>query len=82
MSYLEVVLKLTRESLKAKESYAYLPEILQTLEAIANSNSDRMKQKKLARGLGRLITEDIEFLESPLGGVLSDLVTELTGELT
>lgn len=80
MSDLELAIKRARESLKTEGSYAYLPEIIQTLEAIGNTN-DRLKQNKLASGLGRLVTDDIEFLESPLGGLLSDLVTELSGKL-
>lgn len=81
MNHLEQAIKLTRESLKDSERYAYLPEILQTLEAIA-STKDSMKRRRLVSGLGRLASEDIEFLEGPLGGLLSDLVTELSGEST
>ena len=65
-----------RGSLGLPRAFAYLSEILETLEAmrVAWEQNDGAKCRKLASGLGRLITEDISFMESPLGGKLSDIV--------
>ncbi len=58
-------------------SYAFLPEIIASLEKMQNSlNEDSDRRRKMAGALGRLVTEDWNFSESDLGQQLLDLVNE------
>lgn len=76
---IDKVLGIARASLENEGAYAFLPEIVQTLEVLSDAfkNGDAARCRKLASGLGRLVSEDIDFMESDLGGVLSDLTDEL-----
>lgn len=49
----------------------YLPEIIRSLEAMAESTSaSPARREKMARALERLVTEDFAFSESEIGGKL------------
>jgi hypothetical protein len=71
--------KLARADVEKEGHYPYLPPIIETLELIqqAYKNGDGPRCLKLASGLGRLTTEDYNFMLSELGGLLSDTVTDL-----
>jgi hypothetical protein len=51
-------------------AYRYLPEIVETLksmrELLDNRDFDNEKRQILVRGLGRIVTDDFQFSESPL----------------
>lgn len=61
--------------------YAYLPEIHEILIRIQEGLSEKNRNDKflwqLAKGLGRLITEDYDFSNSPLGSSLLRLVSDI-----
>ncbi len=63
------------------DAYAYLPEIIETIEAIQSEvesdSLDKLKIERFLKGLGRLVTESYNFSESALGQDLLDLSTEL-----
>jgi hypothetical protein len=64
-------------------SYAYLPEIIATLRSLLvnvteKGSIEEAVAQQVARGLGRLVTEDFRFSESALGGRLLHLVDELS----
>lgn len=55
-----------------RDSYGYLPAILELLEEMERClQKGRPTRERLSRGLGRLVMESVEFSESRLG---SDLV--------
>ncbi|MCR4408593.1 MAG: hypothetical protein NUW24_17015 [Anaerolineae bacterium] len=62
-------------------AYGFLPDIIGELEDIQSElEKDEPDPNILlvwTRGLGRLVTESYAFSESPLGGKLLDLVTEI-----
>ncbi len=69
---------------KRPGAFGYLPGIVRTLEAIHSelqkSEFDPGTLVMLAGGLGRLVTDSYAFSESPLGGKLLDLVTEIVSQ--
>jgi hypothetical protein len=56
------------------EAYAYLPDIIKTLEKMAISINDRTitreERVRMSSGLGRLVLEEYSFAESKLGEIL------------
>ncbi len=78
-SKIDEALELARADVEEDRHYLYLPPIIETLDLIreAYAKGDGSKCLKLASGLGRLTTEDYNFMLSELGGLLSDIVTEL-----
>jgi hypothetical protein len=58
-----------------------IPYIIETLEAILecfiNDKPDVKTIKRFTRGLGRLITDDYDFSESPIGNSLLHLNSEI-----
>jgi hypothetical protein len=58
-------------------SYPYLPEIMKSLEMMESGFSlSRERRAKMAGALGRLITEDSAFAESPLGSKLLKVASQ------
>lgn len=59
----------------------YLVAMIDTLVAMSDAyqNGDSARVRKLASGLGVLATEDLSFLNSDLGGLVTDIVVELSG---
>lgn len=75
------VLSLAKQAIQTPEAYAYLPEIIRTLEVMLNSlHQDREDRGRIARGLGRLVTEDYAFSESPLGTELLKLADDFASK--
>ncbi|TFH33114.1 MAG: hypothetical protein E4G99_11910 [Anaerolineales bacterium] len=66
-------------------SYPYLPEIIETLEAMhagmTSAVIDKDMKERWVRGLGRLVTENYTFSESELGALLLDFITEYRARL-
>jgi len=61
---------------KKPNSYGFLPGIIKTLKVMLNDDTDTMSQKDRDRrvgGLGKLITDDFTFSESPLGTKLLEV---------
>ena len=65
-------------------AYGFLPDIIEELEDIRSELEKEKPDPNMllawTRGLGRLITESYAFSESPLGGELLDLVTEIVSQ--
>jgi hypothetical protein len=54
-----------------------LPHIIPGLEEMLASLSNEKALLPIARGMGRIILDDLSFAESPLGGELLDLCHEI-----
>jgi hypothetical protein len=62
------VLDQARKASQQPGAYAFLPEIIESLEAmLSNLDSPRERRERMAGALGRLVTENYQFSESPLG---------------
>jgi hypothetical protein len=79
--------ELLAEARRAKQrpgSYGLLPDIITILEKIQDRlESNNPDPKTLIRGasaLGRVVTDDYSFSESPLGTKLLDLVSAIVSE--
>ena len=58
-------------------AFPYLPEVIESLEAMEHSlEAPRERRVKMAGALGRLVTEDFAFSESPLGGAILKLADD------
>ena len=77
---IEAAAGLAWDSLGERGASVYLAAMIDTLVAIseAHQNGDRARVRKLASGLGILATEDLAFLDSDLGGRITDIVVELS----
>lgn len=75
---IDVARKSAEDALSQGSAYPYLPAIIRTLVRMSDAckKKDVSECRKLASGLGRLVSEDINFMESSLGGMLSDIVTD------
>jgi hypothetical protein len=61
--------------------YAYLPEIIESLPRMAHGQGmDGGQRRRLAGSLGRLITEDQAFAQSPLGTTLLQVADDFAAE--
>ena len=61
-------------------SYAFLPEIQETLQAMSQVlDGPRDQREQLARGLERYVLEDFSFSESELGGELLEFGEDFIG---
>ena len=66
-----------RESSQRAESAIYLPDIIQSLEAmLKNLDAPRERRVRMAGALERLVTEDFAFSESSLGGEVLELADD------
>jgi hypothetical protein len=63
-----------REMMEGGDNRPFIPPIIETLEAMLacfeNDETDQKTLKYLTSGLGRLVTDDFEFSESPIGNKL------------
>ncbi len=77
---IETATGLAWKSLDERDASLYLVAMIDTLVAISDAyqNGDRARVRKLASGLGILATEDLSFLNSDLGGLVTDIVVELS----
>jgi regulator of sirC expression with transglutaminase-like and TPR domain len=77
---LDILLR-AKAAKEKSDVYAYLPEIIKTVEAIQDElesdSPNKLKIHQFLKGLGRLVTESYNFSESALGQDLLDLSTEL-----
>lgn len=69
---------------KQSGAFGYLPDIIGELKDIQSElEKDEPNPDLLlvwSRGLGRLVTDSYAFSESPLGGKLLDLITEIVSQ--
>jgi hypothetical protein len=78
---IETATGLAWKSLDERDASLYLVAMIDTLVAISDAyqNGDSARVRKLASGLGILATaEDYTFLNSDLGGLVTDIVVELS----
>lgn len=77
---IETATGLAWKSLDDRDASLYLVAMIDTLIAISDAyqNGDSKRVRKLASGLGILATEDYSFLNSDLGGLVTDIVVELS----
>jgi hypothetical protein len=64
---------------RSPNSYGFLPGIIKTLRVMLNDDTDTMSQRdreRRAGGLGRLVTDNFAFSESPLGTKLLELADQ------
>ncbi|MCP4546773.1 MAG: hypothetical protein GY835_09955 [bacterium] len=55
-------------------TFPYLQEVVESLEAMQDSVEEpRERRVKMVGAVGRLVTEDFTFSESPLGGEILEL---------
>lgn len=67
-SELSQVLARARQAALAQHAYPFLPEIIESLEAMQCGLSlPSERRERMAGGIGRLVTEDMGFAETPLG---------------
>ena len=65
---ISLVLSQARRASLAQDAYSFLPEIIKALEVMECGTSlARERRERMAGGVGRLVTEDMRFAESPLG---------------
>ncbi len=58
-------------------TFPYLHEVVESLEAMQDSvEVPRERRVKMAGAVGRLVTEDFAFSESPLGGEILELADD------
>ncbi len=63
-------------------AYAFLPEIIESLKAMQSSSTmTSAERERLAGSLGRLVTEDYAFSESPLGTRLLELADQFASQV-
>lgn len=71
-----LLLRLRDPSQHAQQA-PFLPEIIQSLEAMADSTeAPRDRRVRMAGALARLVTEDFTFSESALGGEILELTND------
>ncbi len=71
---IEAALAKLRESAHGARPTVYLPEIIQSLEAmLENPGAPQERRVRMASALGRLVTEDYFFSESSLGGEVLEI---------
>lgn len=74
---IEKLLRRARASHGKSAAYAFLPEIIRSLEAMQTSlSAPRARRARMAGALERLVTEDFTFSKSPTGAELLDLADE------
>ena len=78
---IEAATGLAWKSLDTADASLYLVAMIDTLVAMSDAyqNGDSARVRRLASGLGILATEDYSFLNSDLGGLVTDIVVELSG---
>lgn len=74
---IEVVLDDARREAGKPASYPFLPEIIESLEAIRdNPNAPKNRRVGMARALERLVMDNFAFSESPLGTAILEVANE------
>lgn len=69
-----------REAAQGSQAHWLLPHVIDVLEIMLNRLQNREDLLGAAGALGRIVTDDYTFSESPLGGKLLDLVTEIVSQ--
>ncbi len=74
---IDTALDLAKAESKTKDSFPFLPEIIESLENFKLSvDSKHTERKKMSSALGRLVTEDYYFSESHLGELIIEICDE------
>lgn len=80
---IEAALAKLRESAHGARPTVYLPEIIQSFEAMLDSlDAPKERRARMAGAVGRLVTEDYVFSESPLGGEVLGIVDDFASFLS
>jgi len=74
---IEAVLAKLRESAHGARPTVYLPEIVESFEAMLdNLDAPQERRARMAGAVGRLVTEDYVFSESSLGGEVLEIADD------
>ncbi len=74
---IEAALAKLRESEHGARATVYLTEVIQSFEAmLENLDAPQERRARMVSALGRLVTEDYAFSESPLGREVLEIADE------
>lgn len=77
---IKALLAQARDAAQEPQSHWLLPHVIDVLEAMLDCLPDQKALLGAAGALGRIVTDDYTFSESPLGGELLDLVAEIVSQ--
>ncbi|KPL89271.1 hypothetical protein SE16_02000 [Ardenticatena maritima] len=77
---IKALLAQAKDAAQEPQSHWLLPHVINVLEAMLDCLPDQKALLGAAGALGRIVTDDYAFSESPLGGELLDLVTEIVSQ--